>query len=56
MEQTTSFSMTDIQKIHSFDDLKAFEARVSKMKINWTLRDKLIRQATENFINACPTI
>lgn len=56
MDESTQFSMTEIQNIHSFDDLKAFEARVSKMKINWTLRDKLIRQATENFINACPLI
>lgn len=43
-----------ITEITSFDKLKAFEAMVCKMSINHDLRDRLIRQATANFCNACP--
>lgn len=56
MDNSTKSSMTEIQNIHSFDDLKAFAARVSKLNINWTLRDKLIRQASQNYFDSCPAI
>lgn len=51
---TSAISMTAIKNIHSFEQLKAFEAKVYEMRINWTLRDKLIRQATQNYFESTP--
>lgn len=40
--------------IDSFDKLKEFEGMVMGMSINSDLRNRLLRQATENFCKACP--
>lgn len=40
--------------IDSFDKLKEFEGMVMGMSINADLRNRLLRQATKNFCNACP--
>jgi len=56
MDDSQAISMNAIRQITTFDQLKAFEKRVYQMDINWTLRDKLIRQATQNFAEASPLI
>lgn len=40
--------------INSFDKLKEFEGMVMGLSINVDLRNRLLRQATENFCKACP--
>lgn len=40
--------------IDSFDKLKEFEGVVMGLRINTDLRNRLLRQATENFCKACP--
>lgn len=55
MQITSKTTLFDaMNNITSFDALKAFEAAVMQMAINHDLRNRLLRQATENFCNACP--
>jgi ribosome-associated toxin RatA of RatAB toxin-antitoxin module len=54
---TTKVSIFSALKgITSFEKLKEFEATVMKMNINYDLRNRLLRQATENFCLACPMV
>lgn len=43
-----------MNNLTSWEALKDFEASVMNMNINADLRNRLLRQATENYINACP--
>ncbi|WP_158513280.1 hypothetical protein [Aeromonas hydrophila] len=54
MNTTKTSIIKVLSEINSFDKLKEFEATVMKMKINYDLRNRLLRQATANFCNACP--
>jgi len=42
--------------INTFDKLKQFEALVMTMNINADARNRLLRQATRIYCNACPAI
>lgn len=46
--------VSQITGIHSFDDLKTFEARVMKMDVHPTTKSHLLREASRLYFDSHP--